>query len=249
MSMEIPKALTLHVVSPERAVNYKWEKDYNKLSPNLSIISIDELNALLPEKREKHFAVPAFEEGMVLVWDKISKKYYSIDKAKVELPVNKDRAVDHIASLLGARKIKRSNATSKHYKREFDVNGNVKMLFDAEGSYKHTHTENLTHKFEGEKAFKGQYSEQGFNKAVEYARECGLYNDPAIKAMLDSRNPKHPNRLLSEKYHVTMTSEVEDLSEFAFSVKFLGFGLSTKVEEAISSSEKIEVFLEIEYGD
>lgn len=250
MPMEIPDALTLYVVSPERVINHKWEKNADKLSRNVKLISIDELNALLPEKREQNFAVTAFEEGMVLVFDKITNKYYSIDKAKDELPLNKDRAIDHIAGLLGARKITRSICKNQTSKRELSVNGEVQIkLFEADGSYKHAHLEKRARKYIGERIFPGQYSEQGFNMALEYARKCGLYEDAVVKSMLDSRNPKHPNRLLREKYEVSMTSEVEDLSEYAFSVKYLAFGLSAKVEEAVSTSETIEVSLEIEYGE
>ena len=38
------KGEVVYVTTPEKAINYKWEKGYGKLSSGLEIVSIDDIN-------------------------------------------------------------------------------------------------------------------------------------------------------------------------------------------------------------
>ena len=247
-----PDALTIHVVSPEKAVNYKWEKNSERLSKSLSIKSIDELNSLPVEIRRKYFQVPSFEEGMVLVLDRINDTYYPITSAKDILPQNKNRAIDHIAALLGAKSIVREIVTRQIAKRQFDASGNIRILkVKAEGSFSEQEKILQEKKYTGKKTFPGNRTEEGYNLAMEYCTQTGLIYDPEIKRMLEDRNPNHPNPISTEEYTVSLTDEVEQLTEYAFSLKYLGgaFSLSAKVSESLENSYEMSLGLKIDYGD
>lgn len=218
----------------------------------MSIKSIDELSALPIAIRNKYFQVPAFEEGMVLVLDRINGTYYPITTAKDILPQNKNRAIDHIAALLGAKSIVREVAKRQTSKRQFDASGNITIVkVSAESSYSKSEREQQEKRFTGKKTFPGNRTIEGYKQALEYCTQTGLIYDPEISRMLEDRNPNHPNPMLSEEYTVSLTNEVEQITEFAFSLKYLGgaFSLSGKVNESLENSYEMSLGLKIEYGE
>lgn len=246
-----PDALTIHVVSPEKSVNYKWEKGSDKLSRDLRIVSVDELRSLPKEVRSKYFQTYVFEEGMVFVLDKINERYYPIENANDELPQNKNRAIDNIAALLGAKSIKREIISRKSYKREFDASGNLKIIkFSADASYSTKYKEQEEKRYTGTKTFLGNYTKEGYEQALQYCKKTGLIHDPEIRRMLEDRDPTHPNHIISEEYEISLTNEVEQMTECAFSLKYLGgvFSLSGKVNESIENSNEMRISFKIEYG-
>lgn len=245
-----PEALTIHVVSPEKAVNYKWEKGSEKLK-NISILSVDELNALPVETRNKYFQTPVLEEGMVLILDRINNTYYPIATAKETLPQNKNRAIDHIAALLGAKSIKREIVTRQTSKRKFDASGNIQVvLFKADSNYSKQEKEMMEKKYTGQKSFAGTRTLDGYNQAVAYCKQTGLINDPGIYSMLEDRNPNHPNPILAEEYAISLTNEVEEITELAFNLTYgTIFSLSGKINEALESSHEMTLSFNVEYGN
>ena len=246
-----PHKLTIHVVAPEHAVNFKWEKGWDKVSKNLELKSIDELNSLSLSDREKYFGISSFEEGMVLILDPINKRYYNATSAVDEIPQNKNRAIDHIASLLGAKRIERKVVHYDLKKRELAVDGKLNVhAVSANASYKESEKMKTENRFSGIKEFKGNLTMDGYQKAKDYCEQTGLIHDPAIRRMLEDRNPNHPNRILKESYNVKLTDEVEGAMEAAFSLSYLKcFSVSAKICEVISTERCTELSLEIEYGD
>ena len=69
--------------------------------------------------------------------------------------------------------------------------------------------------------------------------------------MREDRNPDHPNRMLTEGYTISLTNEVEEITKYAFSLKYLGgaFSLSGNVSESLENSYELTLGLKIEYGD
>lgn len=245
-----PDKLTIHVVSPERAVNYKWEKNSEKLSKNLELISIDDLESLPVDIRDKYFDVKHFEEGMVLILDSINQRYYPAKTSIQEIPRNKDMAIDHIAALLGARKIVRSVVTVDVQKREFSADGSIRICsFNSNGSYTSSEKTKAEKQYAGTKSYVGNWSERGYNEALEYCKKTGLIYEPGIRQMLEDRKPGHPNPKLSEDYIVTLTNGVEEATEAAFSLNYIPvFSLSANVKEVIETSRETTLKLRIEYG-
>ena len=246
-----PDKLTIHVVAPERVVNYKWENEWKNVSRDLELRSVDELNSLPTEIRDKYFDVPSFQEGMILILDRINNRYYSVSNAADEITQNKDRAIDKIAALLGARSIEREVIHFNTKKRELSADGKINVWkVNASASYKETEQQKIEKRFKGVKEFRGNHTREGYQQALNFCKETGLIYDPAIKRMLEDRNPDHPNPLLSESYNVTLTNEVENAIEAAFSLSFLKcFSVSANVKEAISTSRTTELKIRITYGD
>ena len=56
------KGEVLHIVSPEKSVNYKWEDNINRIPSGLQIISIDDYNSLPDIIKKSRFGVRNISE-------------------------------------------------------------------------------------------------------------------------------------------------------------------------------------------
>lgn len=247
----VPDALTIMVTSPEKSVNYRWEKESGKLSRDLQILSIDDLNSLPLDIRQKNFDVKHFSEGMVLVKDPINNRYIRAEEANEKLPKLKNDAIDHIVSLLGAKRIRRSVIQYDEEKQELDASGNIKVFkMSASANYSSVEIEAKKKEFTREKRFSGNRSVEGYNQALEYCEKNGLIYDPEIRQILEDRAPSHPNPVTSDSYKITLTSESAKAMEAAFSLSYLGcFSLSAAVKESISIKRMVIIEFEVEYGE
>lgn len=120
MELYKPEKNVIHVTSDEKSRNYKWEKDSEKISKNIEIASIDDLQRLPLDIRRKMFSVPDIEEGMVFVKDPFSDRYYLASEVADKLSDNKYNALSRIAMYLGAKKIIREIESVKTKSREFN---------------------------------------------------------------------------------------------------------------------------------
>lgn len=246
-----PEKLTLHVVSPEEAVNLKWEEEWNRVSKNLELKSVDELNSLPAETRKQYFDVPSFEEGMILILDPVNKRYYPASTAYKKIPMNKFLAIRHIAELLGAKSILRREVHIEQKTRNLDTEGEVKITdFKADVSFSKEEKEEAVKDIEQITNCPGIYLPDGYRQAEEYCKQIGLFYDPEIKDILDSRHPSNPNRRNRHVHRITISNDIEEGMEAACSLNYLKYySLRAQVKEHISKSQMIRLELIIEYGD
>lgn len=248
----VPQKPVIYITTPERAINYQWEEEAQKLSPNLEIMSIDDIGNLPMEVKKKIFSSPMIEEGTIWVLDPFEDRYYPADKAKDVIPRSKFRAIEKIAGLLGAKSIHHVSSKTQVSKREMSASGDIKIkVFNANAQYSADFSFKFAQEETLDKEFKGNKTIEGYKKALEFCQTTGLIYDPEIKRMLEDCDPKHPNPIISQKYTVSLTSECEEQMDTAFSLNFMGnlFSISGKYTEAISNKYEEVLTYEIIYGE
>lgn len=242
---------TIYVASPETKINYLWEKASNRLSKSLEIKTVEELENLPTIERNK-FSVDNFEEGMVLIYNRIDDCYLKLsENIHQKFEDSKDRAIDYIVSLLGARKITRSVERVDCEKRILEVDGSLGYsVSDLEVKTKFSTEKRNSLAYNCTKDYAGKYSHDGYQKALDYCKSTGLIADPGIRDILRARDPQHPNPILRYTSHVSLASECEDAMDAAFSLNVLGgvFKLSASIKEVLSQKKSLTLSLDIEYS-
>ncbi len=147
-----------------------------------------------------------------------------------------------ILSYLGAKHAVRyvSNAENLDSKCKVDVGATFNMGVDANvsepvsgkqvGAGKnvdvtlgvHTNNTQFSNKSQSvfdENTWEGTYTEEGYEMAVRIATASGLIEQPDVKALLEQRNPNHPNHNLSKHYRVDLFSEFQKTLDVADNLK------------------------------
>lgn len=240
--MKLPQKSVIQISTPARSRNYVWEENSKYLPRNLEIVSIDDIEALPIEKKHELFSRKDIEVGDVFVKDEIRGQYLPIEDARDMMRKSKDEAIDYVAGLLGASLIKRELliVDEKIKKVEYDASGNYKVV-KADVSLSKEDKEKERTRSEYEQKSPGQFTREGYDKAVEYCKTHGLINDPDFRRLLENRHPDHPNKLKSSVYSFELTRECESLMDIAMGLNVLkdvlklsaGFHSSTEVSRTI----------------
>lgn len=234
----------VHIVSPEHAVNYMWEKNSEKLPRNLEIISIDDVLALPSAYRNNYIAERNLEEGAILILDPIQKIYVPAREAHNKLSESKFNALMHIASLLGAKKVSVKVDTYECQTREIRANGEIGYRISSMStSMTESEKNTVNKKFSREKTFSGTYSTKGYTEAKRFCEEKSLLTDPTIRQLLEDRRPDHPNPLKKDVYSFELSSSSESALDIAFKLNILGgvFRIEANLNESISKSRKLSI--------
>ena len=213
------KGEVLHIVSPEKSVNYKWEDNINRIPSGLQIISIDDYNSLPDIIKKSRFGVRNISEDAVLILEPYTRQYISATDAE---QVNLERnfyALSKIASLLGASKVSRKVESLQEEKR----------VLTAEGDISYRVVEISTNmKKENIERYRNRY---------EKIRE---YSCPSLN---------HPNPMKKETYHIELSKELNESLEVAFHLNILKgvFTLNAGIQESISSSKRLVIETVMEF--
>jgi len=240
----------LHVVSPEKAVNYKWEDNADKLPDNLQIISIDDYNSLADTTKKELFGLRNVSENSLLILEPYSHQYILPNEAEITFFDRKFNALSQIASLLGASKISMKVESYEETKRELSVNGDISYkAVDISATMNKAQMEHLKNKYEKIREYTSpRLTSEGFNEALRICEESGLIYDVNFKSLLAQRNPQHPNPMKKEILHIELSKELNESLDIAFHLNVLKgvFSLNAGVMNAISSSKRlmIETILE-----
>lgn len=245
-----PQKNVIHVTSDEKSRNYLWERDSDKVSKNIEIVSVDELQSLPFEARRKMFSVQDIEEGMVFVKDPFSSRYYLASEVADKLSDNKYNALSRIAMYLGAKRIVREIESVKTKSREFNSETGVTYkVVDVGLNIHSSSTEGYKKRYNKEEIFDGIATESGYQKAVEYCEKTGLIYDDSIQYLLEARNPKNDNKKRHEDIRTEITSECENSLDIAFSLNVLKgvFSLNAKCEHFMKMTDQVIVHSRIEF--
>lgn len=93
------------------------------------------------------------------------------------------------------------------------------MSFDEEVHTNKTQFSNKSQSVFDENTWEGIYTEEGYEMAVKIANASGLIEQPDVKALLEQRNPNHPNHNLSKHYRVDLFSEFQKTLTVAVDLK------------------------------
>lgn len=82
-----------------------------------------------------------------------------------------------------------------------------------------------------------------YNEAVAYAKVHHLYNDPDVRNMLDSRNPKDKNLLGERTIHISLCKETNNDLKLALKLGINNIGLQIDAEfkEVVKYVKSIEI--------
>jgi hypothetical protein len=239
----------LHIVSPERAINYKWEENADKLPSGLQIISIDDYNSLPDSIKRNRFGNVNLND--VLILEPYTKRYIAATQAEQESFNGKFDTLTKIARLLGATKVECKFESLEEKKRELNANGEISCRFvDVSVGYAEQHRKQYKSLYKKEKHYPGDYTLEGFKEAEKICKDTGLIYDPSFKDLLDQRNPNYPNPMKKETYHIELSREINDSFEIAFHLNILKgvFSLSAGMSESISSFKRLVIETNLEFA-
>jgi len=158
---------------------------------------------------------PHLQEGLVLTREPHGRGYYyRTDETDCRVINERCLAIEAILSYLGGKEFRYSETSSFRCKHSADID--VELGGKKSGIEVDNTTGVNTHTNQGEKGDKsvtaqwsGNYTHEGYLRAVELAKVNGLITDPTIAALLEQRLPSHPNPIASQEYHVNVTADLD----------------------------------------
>lgn len=232
----------LQISTEERAVNYRWEKDADKLDKNISIVCMDDIQNLVNDGWTFKTKMP-IREGMTLALHPfISKCYIDINIAEDELFKDKFNCLGRVVKLLGAKSFEAKAAFLEAKTRIIDATGNINYkLIKADASYKKSEEEKYAKTYSRKEIFSGEFTRQGYENAKQLIKQYKLEED--LNYIVEQRNPDDGNTFSEQNIAVDLSEELNSLTECAFSLNVLKgvFTLNANVKQTISTQKKIIV--------
>lgn len=231
----------LQISTEERAVNYRWEKDADKLDKNISIVCMHDIQNLVNDGWTFKTKMP-IHEGMTLALHPfISKCYIDINIAEDELFKDKFNCLGRVVKLLGAKSFEAKAAFLEAKTRIIDATGNINYkLIKADASYKKSEEEKYAKTYSRKEIFLGEFTRQGYENAKQLIKQYKLED---LNYIVEQRNPDDGNTFSEQNIAVDLSEELNSLTECAFSLNVLKgvFTLNTNVKQTISTQKKIIV--------
>ena len=166
-------------------------------------------------------------------------------------------AIGNILSYLGAKSCSISYSSSTQTMDGLKTNTNLRGDFNANvlgygqgynGNVKVGTDNNNQSIYEksllSENTWPGNYTEEGYKRAKEIAIEAGLEQDDGIKALLEQRNPYHPNPISTNHYRIELYSEMKKSLEIATSIQ-VGVSKSLNLPMGAGASASVNVGLDV----
>ena len=158
---------------------------------------------------------PHLQEGLVLTREPHGKGYYyRTDETDCRVINERCLAIEAILSYLGGKEFRYSETSSFRSNQSTDIG--VNLGGNKSGIEINNNTEVNTCTTQGETGGKivaaqwsGNYTHEGYMRAVELAKVNGLITDSTIAALLEQRLPSHPNPISSQEYHVNVTADLD----------------------------------------
>ena len=209
----------LQISTEERAVNYQWEKDADKLDKRISIVSMDDIKKMKDSGWSFEPDISFLCEGMTLALHPfIDKRYIDINIAEDELFKDKFNCLGRVVKLLGAKSFEAKAVLIEANTRIIDATGSTNYkLIKADASYKKSEEEKYAKTYSRKESFSGEFTQKGYDKAKQLIKQYKLYDK------------------------VELTRELNSLTECAFSLNILKgvFTLNANVKQTISTQKEI----------
>ena len=230
----------LQISTEERAINYRWEKDADKLDKNISIVCMDDIQNLVNDGWTFKTKMP-IREGMTLALHPfISKCYIDINIAEDELFKDKFNCLGRVVKLLGAKSFEAKAVFLEAKTRIIDATGKINYkLIKADASYKKSEEEKYAKTYSRKEIFLGEFTRQGYEKAKQLIKQYKLEED--LNYIVEQRNPDDGNTFSEQNIAVDLSEELNRLTECAFSLNVLKgvFTLNANVKQTISTQKEI----------
>lgn len=245
--MESLKELTgeiIYVTTPEKAINYKWRENNEMLSPDIQVLSIDDIKSY-----DRDIVDARVRVGMVLAKHPFRNKYIEIDRTEDAITKEKLNCIGVIAFLLGAKKYETLYGTEEVQDVKIGADGQANYKFvDVGTKFNIQKSDIKTGKYYATNTFSGFFSEENYYQAIEKAKEYRLYYDEDVAFLLETRNPLYGNQLTSRMVKVELTRELNTSLDIAFSLKAAGvFSLNATYNQVVSQRKKIVIETNFEF--
>lgn len=200
----------LCILNPDDVSNLKknhTEASYYCITP-YEYLEMKNQGVTFPEE-------PHLQEGLVLTRDSSRRGYYyRTDETDCRRINERCLAIEAILSYLGGKEFRYSESSSFRSNRSVGVGvkGNIEkggLTVDNTTEVSTTKNESKGGEKVAEAEWSGEYTYEGYSKAVELAEANGLIADPAIASLLVQRHPSHPNPIAYQGYHVNVTEDLD----------------------------------------
>ena len=232
------KGEVVYVTTPEKAINYQWEKGSGKLRPGLEIVSIDDINKM---DCDIFIGNRVMEGSLLTKHPFMPNKYIDIKKSEDIIIKSKLNCLGIIARFLGAKEYETLYAEEVTKEALINASGEMEhKLVKVEARRKVSERDNATGKYYRHETFAGEFTEENYYHAIEEAKRFGLYSDLDINYLLEVRNPKYPNQQTSQHVKIELTKELGDKLDIAFSLNVAGiFKLNADYNKVVSERKKV----------
>ena len=240
--MEDLKELTgevIYVTTPEKSINYKWTDNSEKLSPDIQVVSIEDV-----KKLDRDIVDAKVRLGTILTRHPFKEKYIEIEKLEDAITKEKLKCLGLIAFHLGAKEYENLFAFEDTQEAKVGADGQANYKFVETGFKVDIHEKDVkTGKYWSHRTFEGCIlTEESYAIAVDKAKEYGLYYDDEVQLLLETRNPRYGNRQTSSHIEFELTRELNSSLDIAFNLKVANvFGLNANYNQLLIERKKIEI--------
>jgi len=196
-------------------------------------------------------------ENMVLQLDPIHKRYAELTTSKND-KIIKDRidSVHLILQQLGAKSVYIKQEIQKGSKKTIDssVHAALSTLTGGngsiDGSYNSGQGANYEYVKDTSVEYKGYYTRQSYNKAIELSKEYGWDTDSYIQSILYQRNPDHKNHLDKAEMQFKLREDLQNNMKVAAKLQSNCKGLNVdidgnwKKDEESTKNEQYHIIVE-----
>ena len=232
------EAAILQISTEERAVNYRWEKDANKLDKNISIVCMDAIQKMKDNGWTFKTNMPLCEGMTLALHPFIHKCYIDITSAEDEIFKDKLDCLGKVSKLLGVKIFEAKAIFIEEKHRNLDASGNINYkAVKLDASYRKEEEEKYAKTYSRKESFSGEFTQIGYEKAKQLIKQYKL-ND--LDYIVEQRNPEDGSKLSAQEVKVQLTKELNSLTECAFSLNILKgvFTLNANVKQTISTQKK-----------
>ncbi|KAA6349041.1 hypothetical protein EZS27_003532 [termite gut metagenome] len=239
----------IYLVEDEKSINYKYEKNYDKLDGNIQICSY-EYDAPILKEQCRIISKKPLSKGDILIKHPYEDNcYIHIEESEDVIFKYKCNKISDIARLLGASKCKTTLELQEEGERTFEINGGTTTKKASLDMYYKTEESNkLTKKYATEDIYAEgnlSFTQEGYEEAQKIAK---LFNDLDIHGLVEKRSPNHPNLLKKRTVSVELATEFNHSLDCAITLKALPiFALSAQINKIVKESKKVLFKMEVEF--
>jgi hypothetical protein len=249
MSKQFSKEV-IYLVEDERSINYKYEKNYDKIDKNIQICSY-EYDVPTLKTQCQIISKKPLSKGDILVKHSYEKNcYIHIEESEDVIFRYKCQKISQIARLLGASRCKTTLELVEEKERIFDINTGFRVkAVSGKVHYKTEESNKLTKKYATEDIYaegNSSFTQKGYEEAQKIAK---FFNDQDIHGLLEKRNPNFPNSLIKRTVSVTLTTELNRSLDCAITLHALPiFALSAQINEIVKKRKEVSFKMEVEFN-
>lgn len=238
------KSDVIHVVSPERSLNYMYFPDYSSQQyRGIQIVSIDNI----PAYKSMGYNLPNhINEGTVLFKHPFfdHRYVYGTDASK-RFRYSRFLQISEVLQLLGASRYEVGSVWEEVVERCWEANGSVSIKA-IQPSLKIEDKNEKEQKagFKLEDSFDGikYISEESWKQAKDLAAKYGLMEDDFIQSIINQRNPHIKNAIKRRTYTLDITEDENHYFDIAIALTaFSAFNLDASFKRAVKKQHRVKM--------